>query len=203
MDYNLNHNDSIRIVLISAMLLLPSIGKGQLSLSIDSLSVYDIIEAEPETTISEGFGEGPYIYGYFTLYNYTDSIIAIHSSDCSMLYYYRYAERDYSSMYIHWTQNHDLLIIKPHDCAIIEGGAILMIDVALHKSVKYSKDSIGIINHTEIFNNILPTLYAEIRIRDNMVIRSTTYDWDCQRVSAGGNILLRSNRKRAQVDQNE
>lgn len=167
-----------KIIHILLLLIVPYAGHCQYFLKIDSLLVYNIIEKEIDGVIDEGVGDGPFVYGYFTLYNQTETPFVFSESDYSMLYYYSYNGNNYSSMYLYLSMEQDSMIIKPMDSVVFKCGANLMIDVAIHKSKKCRLSGYNAINHSDIFKNILPTLYAQILINDRIVITSPTYAWE-------------------------
>ncbi len=167
-----------KIIHILLLLIVPYAGYCQYFLKIDSLLVYNIIEKEIDGVIDEGVGEGPFVYGYFTLYNQTETPFIFLESDYSMLYYYSYNGNKYSSMFLYMSMEQDSMIIKPMDSVVFTCGANLMIDVAIHKSKKCRLSGFNVINHSDIFKHVLPTLYAQILINNNrIVITSPTYAW--------------------------
>ena len=167
-----------RLLLAFFLITVPILGFSQYYLRIDSLMVYNIVETEDEYVIDEGFGEGPYVYGYFTLCNNTDKVLSIQSSDLYMRFYYEFGGEKKSSVYLHCTEYKDLLTINPMDSISFKCGAMLMIDVDLHKSTRYVSQSMKIIDHSEIFKFILPSFYAGIETNGDYVLRTPTYMWN-------------------------
>lgn len=168
-------------IIILILMLIPVVGYCQLYLRIDSLVIHDIIETEPEYVINEGFGEGPYVKGYFTFCNLTnDKIIINYDDNYKMDFFYEFEGRQYSSMYLYITKDLDSLVIPPMDSIHFDGGAIMMIDVVLHKSQHYIKDSIKYINHSEILKKIMPTLYGALTLPDGRAVKTPLYEWEFQ-----------------------
>ncbi len=168
-------------ITILTFLFLSFLGNCQILIKIDSLEVYNIIETEPNNEIFEGFGEGPYVYGYFTICNRTDKQFIIpqinHSMSYDMAFYFNYNEKVCSSLPLFFTDISDSLVIKPRDSMRFEYGALIMIDVELHKSHRYHHQSTKIIDHTEIFNLILPTFHIELTLLNSHVYKSPIYIW--------------------------
>ena len=52
-----------------------------------------------------------------------------------------------------------------------------MLDVSLHKSKRLNDYSFRIIDHTDVFFRILPTLYAKLLITDDEFVSSATCNW--------------------------
>ena len=169
---------SKKLILVFILITVPIVGFSQYYLRIDSLMVYDIVETEDEYVIDEGFGEGPYVYVYFTLCNNTDKVLSIQSSDLYMRFYYEFGGERKSSVYLHCIEDKDLLTIKPMDSISFKCGAMLMIDVDLHKSKRYVSQSMKIIDHSEIFKLILPSFYAEVETKEDYALRTPTYRWN-------------------------
>lgn len=164
-------------MLILLLLVIPYAVHCQYFLRIDSLMLYEIVESEPENAIIEHFGEGPFVYGYFTFYNQTEEPLCIQQSDYSMSYYYYYEEQLHSSLYLRFNIGKDSIVINARDSINLECGTSLMIDVNLRKSEKYISQGSEIINHLEIFKKILPSLYVEIIIQDSIHVASSINTW--------------------------
>lgn len=159
------------------LLLYQYTGYSQQYLMIDSLMVYDIIESESDSIIDEQFGEGPFVLGYFTLYNHTNEPLVIRQSNYSMLFCYDFVEEKHSSLFMHLNMEQDQLTINAMDSLGFKCGARLMIDVELRESQKFISQNKKFVNHFEIFKDILPTLYAELTIQNGVRIISTTHAW--------------------------
>lgn len=159
------------------LLLYQYTGYSQQYLMIDSLMVYDIIESESDSIIDEQFGEGPFVLGYFTLYNHTNEPLVIRQSNYSMLFCYDFVEEKHSSLFMHLNMEQDQLTINAMDSLGFKCGARLMIDVELRESQKFISQNKKFVNHFEIFKDILPTLYAELTIQNGVHIISTTHAW--------------------------
>ena len=159
------------------LLIISYTGQCQYYLKIDSLMIYNIVESEPENTITEQFGEGPSVYGYFTFYNSTEEPLFLQQSDYILSYFYYYEKVRYSSLYLHFSMNQTPVVINAGDSISFECGTRLMIDVDLHKSQRYSFQSSEIINHSEIFKSILPSLNAELIIQDSIHVASSINTW--------------------------
>ena len=169
------------------LLLYQYAGYSQQYLMIDSLIVYDIIESEPDSIIDEQFGEGPFVFGYFTLYNHTNEPLVIRQSNYSMLFCYDFAEEKHSSLFMHLNMEQDQVTINAMDSFKFKCGARLMIDVELQESQRFISQNKKIVNHSEIFKDILPTLYAELTLQNGVHIISTTQVWkfNCDNVEMG------------------
>lgn len=163
-------------IIILILLLFPSVGYCQYCLKIDSLIVYEMIESLEKDIIEEGFGEGPIVHGYFTLCNYSNNTLVIPESYITLVYCYEYKGKQCSSQYTYCDANQDSLTVLPMDSISIDGGAYLMIDMCSHKSKRQYIHSMNIIDHSEVFKQILPFLYVQIVDFEIEIIRSPTYN---------------------------
>lgn len=162
-------------------------------MKIDSLHFHDVVEMEFSDVIDEGFGEGPYVRGYFTLYNNTEEPLLLEESLYSISFLYHYEEKEYSGMFGYWSVNAPLKVPE-HDSVKSECGANLMIDVSLHKSQVCLSQTLKIINHLDIITAILPTFYSRMEIGDESVTTSTIKSWMLERgePESDGGMMVRA-----------
>ena len=145
-------------------------------IKIDSLHFHNVIELEFSGIIDEGFGEGPYVHGYFTLYNNTENPFVLEEPFYSISFLYQYEEKEYGGMFAYWGIKAPLMVPE-HDSVKFECGANLMLDVTLHKSQVCLSQTLKVLNHLDIITAILPTLYSKMKIGDEYVYTSTIKSW--------------------------
>ena len=156
---------------------MPFCGFCQICLKIDSLLVTDMIEVEPSNMIVEQYGEGPFLKGYFTLSNNTPVSLSLKTSNYTMYYAYCYDKELYTSLYLHPNWDDTGICVNPGDSIKFACGARLMIDMNIKKSKRTGGQDASIIDHSDAFYSILPTLYAEIAIGEHIFVSSSIDTW--------------------------
>lgn len=170
------------------LLLVPILGNSQICFRIDSIYVYDMIETEPVNVIDEYFGDGPSVHGYFSLINNTEDTFIITQPYCTMCFYYEYGMEEQSGLYLYASIPNCSYQLLPCDTLCFDGGSLLMLDRSLHKSKKLCDNSFNIVDHTDVFFQILPTLYAKLFFDDEFVT-SSTYSWSTVDTAPGNKVV--------------